>query len=48
LDYLKSLHQRHLALKDEIDQVPVIYLDTTNISPDDMVFEFYQKIMDTI
>jgi deoxyadenosine/deoxycytidine kinase len=45
LDYLKALHKRHLALQDEIKEIPVIYLDTTHISPDEMVLNFYEKIM---
>jgi deoxyadenosine/deoxycytidine kinase len=48
LDYLKALHQRHLALKDEIQQVPIVYLDTTHITPNDMVISFYEKIMSHI
>lgn len=45
LEYLKALHQRHLALKDEITNVPVIYLDTTSSTPDEIVLNFFEKLM---
>jgi deoxyadenosine/deoxycytidine kinase len=45
LDYLKALHQKHLSLKDEIKNIPIIYIDTTYSTPDEIVLNFYDRLI---
>jgi deoxyadenosine/deoxycytidine kinase len=47
LEYLKSLHQKHLELIDKIPEMSVIIIDTTNLTPEEIVFVFLEKLVQT-
>jgi len=36
LDYLKTLHQKHLDIKNEVKDIEIIYIDTTTKTPEDI------------
>jgi deoxyguanosine kinase len=36
IDYLKSLHQKHLDLDNELKDIKIIYIDTTNKTPEEL------------
>ena len=44
LDYLKSLHQKHVDLKDEIAGIKTFYIDTTHHTSEEIEFIFKETI----
>jgi deoxyadenosine/deoxycytidine kinase len=42
MDYLKTLHQKHLDLKNEIGDRKIYYIDTTNVSPGEIEAQFLE------
>lgn len=40
LEYLKALHQKHLDLEKELEDIKIVYIDTTNKTPEEIEITF--------